>query len=138
MTVSASRDERLGDRRVRRPERDPDAGATLDLLAPRPERLAPRSPRCARHTAIAYRTSRDVLEQHGELVAAEAGDGVAGSDRLEALGDLDQERVAGIVPEAVVDQLEPVEVEEEHPDPNSPRRVDASACSSRSEQQPVR
>ena len=56
----------------------------------------------------------DVLQQHRELVAAEAGDGVAGTDRaVEPLGDGLQELVADGVSERVVDQLEAVEVEEE-------------------------
>src|SRR6185295_5593995 len=56
----------------------------------------------------------DVLEQHGEFVAAEAGDGVAGADGLlEAPRGLDQELVAGAVAHGVVDELEAVEVEEE-------------------------
>ena len=63
---------------------------------------------------------RLVLEadaEDGELVAAEAGDevGVAHGG-LEPLRDLDQQAVAGLVPEAVVDDLEVVEVEEEDGD----------------------
>ena len=55
----------------------------------------------------------DVLQQDRELVAAEAGRGVAGADaRVEPLGDLDEHLVAGSVAEAVVDGLEVVEVEE--------------------------
>ena len=63
---------------------------------------------------------RLVLEadaQDGELVAAEAGDqiGVAHGG-LEPLRDLDQQPVAGLVAEAVVDDLEVVEVEEQDRD----------------------
>jgi hypothetical protein len=55
-----------------------------------------------------------VLDEHGELVAAEAGHGVAGPHaRVEPLRDLDEEPVAGGVAEAVVDLLEAVQVEEE-------------------------
>jgi len=58
-----------------------------------------------------------VLEQHGELVAAEAGDGVGRADAgAEPAGDGDEELVADLVAEAVVDDLEPVEVEEEDAD----------------------
>ena len=55
-----------------------------------------------------------VLGEDHELVAAEAGDGVVGAhDRAEPLGEADEQLVAGAVAEAVVDDLEPVEVEEE-------------------------
>lgn len=50
-----------------------------------------------------------------EFVAAEPGRGVTGPDGLvEAAGGLDEEFVAGLVAEAVVDRLEAVEVDEEH------------------------
>ena len=53
--------------------------------------------------------------QHDELVAAHPGHDVALVDgAAQALGDLDQQPVAGLVTEAVVDDLEVVEVEEEH------------------------
>ena len=55
----------------------------------------------------------DVLEQEGELVAAEARGGVARAHaRCKPLRDLGEHLVAGRVPEAVVDRLEVVEVEE--------------------------
>ena len=54
------------------------------------------------------------FEQDGELVAAQPGDGVAGAQaRLEPPRDRDQQLVADQVAEAVVDDLEAVEVEEE-------------------------
>ncbi len=57
----------------------------------------------------------DVLEQHRELVAAEARGGVGPADALvEAPRDLLQHLVARGVAEAVVDRLEVVEVEEDH------------------------
>ena len=56
-----------------------------------------------------------VLDQHGELVAAEPGHGVAGPHAgVQALGHLDEQPVAGGVAEAVVDLLEAVQVEEQH------------------------
>ena len=55
-----------------------------------------------------------VVEEDGELVAAEAGDGVAGPHAgLEPPGDRGEEQVALQVAEAVVDVLEAVDVEEE-------------------------
>ena len=56
-----------------------------------------------------------VAAHDGELVAAEAGDGVAGPDhRGDALGHLGEDEVAGAVAVAVVDRLEAVEVDVEH------------------------
>ena len=55
----------------------------------------------------------DSLEEQGELVAAEPGHSVAGpQDRAQPVRGFDQEPVAGVVPEAVVDGLEMVEVTE--------------------------
>ena len=49
--------------------------------------------------------ARDVLEQHDELVAAEARGGVARAHAgREPLGDVEQRRVPGLVAEAVVDR----------------------------------
>ena len=57
----------------------------------------------------------DVLEQHDELVAAETADGVVGAEhRCEPFGEPDEHVVAGRVTEAVVDDLEVVDVEEHH------------------------
>jgi hypothetical protein len=51
-------------------------------------------------------SGRWVLDQHGELVAAEPGDGVAGAHAgPEAMRDLDQYGVARRVAEPVVDRL---------------------------------
>src|SRR5207249_4413257 len=73
----------------------------------------------------------DVFEEDGELVAAEAGDGVAGSHReLEAPRGLDEQGVAGAVAHAVVDELEAIEVEEEDAEEAvllAPRVADAVA-----------
>jgi hypothetical protein len=57
------------------------------------------------------------LEQHGELVAAEPGDGVAGAGRAgDPLRDAHEQLVTGGVAEAVVDRLEVVQVEEDDGD----------------------
>jgi hypothetical protein len=59
----------------------------------------------------------DVLAQERELVAAEAGDGLVPAQRVpQAVGDRGDQLVAGVVAEAVVDDLEAVEVEEEDGD----------------------
>ena len=57
----------------------------------------------------------DVVEQQRELVAAQPRDGVVGAQRrFEPSRDRLQQLVADGVPEAVVDDLEAVEVEEQH------------------------
>ena len=58
---------------------------------------------------------RLILADDDELVAAEAGDGVAGAhDPAQPVGHRHQQLVAGGVTPAVVDQLETVEVDEQH------------------------
>ena len=69
---------------------------------------------------------RDVVEDDPELVAAEPGDGVAGSQaRREPLADRDQQAVADGVADALVDDLEAVEVEHDHGDGSGVVRADA-------------
>ena len=76
----------------------------------------------------------DPVAQHHELVAAEAGHEVGGAQhRGEAVGHLHQQGVPAVVAVAVVDQLEPVEIEEGQPDqPRLVRRARPSAASRRS------
>ena len=55
------------------------------------------------------------LDQHDELVTAEARDRRIGpADGLDPAGDLDEQGVADLVTERVVDELEPVDVEQQH------------------------
>ena len=92
---------------------DADAGADVDLLAQNPE----GSPKGDSNSLRDAGRGGDVgvLEQDGELVAAEAGGRVLGAQRRsDSVGRLDQHVVAGGVAEAVVDRLEVVEVDEEH------------------------
>ncbi len=57
----------------------------------------------------------DLLQQDGELVTTETGDGVRGPDGgLDPGADLVEKLVAGSMTEQVVDPLEPVEVAEQH------------------------
>ena len=59
----------------------------------------------------------EAVDEDAELVAAEAGDDVAGPQvGAQPRRDRPQQLVAGVVADAVVDQLEVVEVEEEDPD----------------------
>ena len=78
---------------------------------------------CTRSAALRALVGRRALEQHRELITAESGDGVALTEGLlEAPRDLDEQRVAGRMAEAVVDRLEVVEIDEEHRRPAVPRR----------------
>ena len=53
-------------------------------------------------------------DQHGELVAAQAGEDVAAAQRAaQAGGDLDEQTVALLVTQRVVDLLEAIEVDEQ-------------------------
>ena len=68
-----------------------------------------------RATAIAASTFGRVIDEHRELVAAEPRDRVAGARALhETVREVAQQRIARAVPEAVVDGLEIVEVDEQH------------------------
>ena len=59
-----------------------------------------------------------VVDQHGELVAAEPCRKVAGADdALDPCADLREELVSDVVAPAVVHRLEPVEVDVEDSDP---------------------
>jgi hypothetical protein len=93
----------------RDPDRDPDAQvAALDA-----ERLLHRAQDPLGDHRRLGRLG-EPLQQHRELVAAQARDGVAGAQRAgDPLGEGDEQLVADGVAEAVVDLLELVEVEEQ-------------------------
>ena len=92
-------------------DRDADARLHVERLAGDLERLA-HGGEHALGDLDRLRALADALEQDPELVAAEAGRGVAGAQAAaQALGDLDEQLVAGGVAERVVDRLEVVEVE---------------------------
>ena len=68
-----------------------------------------RDPICDRDR---FRAVVEPVEQHRELVATQAGEHVgAAHQRLHAVGDLDEQLVAGAVPERVVHDLEVIDVE---------------------------
>ena len=93
-------------------EGDADAGARLDVVARDPERPAQHveQPLGQRHGVV---VRPGVVGEDGELVAPEASDDVFRADALlDSARDGDQELVADGVAEAVVDQLEAIEVEE--------------------------
>ena len=123
-------------------ECDPDAGADEHLRAPNDHGSNDVGQQALRDLGgeIARGVGLQVLAENRELVAAESRDRVARPDqRLELARHLDQQLVARVVPEAVVDVLEAVEVEERHADV----RLRARAARDRlaepvDEQQPVR
>ena len=64
---------------------------------------------------IRARSSSACGQDHGELVTAQAGEDVRLAHLLpQELGDAPDDGVAGVVAEAVVDELEIVEVEQQH------------------------
>ena len=84
-------------------------------------------------TSVRLRRGRRGGTHHDELVAAQTGRRVrVAEDGLYAGRHLLQDEVADAVAEGVVDRLEPVEVEQEHPDASPSRRDLASACCRRS------
>ena len=109
-------EQRLGVLAVLGVERDADARLDLDgelvELEPLGDRLAHARAGLDRGVGPA-----DVGDQHRELVAAEAGDGVAGAQsRGQPRADRAQQQVAVVVAERVVDLLEAVEVDHQHGD----------------------
>ena len=75
----------------------------------------------------------EVLENHHELVAAQASDRVALAQRmLKARADGSQQTIASLVTECVVDFLESVEIEEDERERGFFRRARAIACKRRS------
>ena len=71
--------------------------------------------RCAACSAIVF---VGVLDQHGELVAAEPRRKIAGADdALDARADLREQLVARVVAPAVVHRLEAVEIDVQHGEP---------------------
>ena len=79
----------------------------------------------------------DLREEHGELVAGEAreqrpGAGIAGELGIDhdaqPVGDHDQQLIAAGMAEAVVDLLEPVEIDEQHRRLGRACTIARSAC----------
>ena len=105
------------------PGGDADAGAGVHLAALDDDRGVEGVEDALGHLDHGAGVGR-VLEEHRELVAAEPGGGVAGAQAAaQAVGHRAEELVAGAVAEAVVDELEVVEVDEGH---RGDRRVGAS------------
>ena len=110
-------EQRLGRLELAARERDADARGDEHLAVGERDRLRQTAVRHALGELLRGRPRRGRRAEHGELVAAEAGDRVARADRgAQPVGDGDEQPVAGGVAEAVVDHLEVVEVEEQHRD----------------------
>ena len=102
--------------------RHADAGPDVDVATLDLEQRPHRRGQAVRDAHRRLHVGR-VAQEHGELVATETGRHVRGSqDRMEAIPDGDQQRVTRGVAEAVVDQLEVVQVDEQH-DRHHPARV---------------
>ena len=98
------------------PDRDTDRGGEHHLVGIQDERSAQRFVETAREVGDLVDVVHLVAE-HDELVAAEPRDGVALTrPRPQPLGNVDEQRVTDVVAEAVVDVLEPIQVEQHHPD----------------------
>ena len=116
-------------------ERDADAGARQHLGAVDHASAPTPPPAGAAASAMRVVGVVHLLQQHGELVAAQPRHQVARAHAVgQAARHLAQQRVAGDVAEAVVDDLEAVEVEEHHREARAsrPARVRSTATSSRS------
>ena len=93
---------------------DADAARREQLVLAQPERASDRG----QYVLGQLQHDREpvhLAHQHRELVATEAGQRVLRPDAgAQPVGDAHQQLVADLVAEAVVDQLEPVQVEEQH------------------------
>jgi hypothetical protein len=93
-------------------DRHADAAGDVDLASVEVKRRLQGRKHARCHRRDALRRLQVLLDQ-SELVAAEAGPGVAcAGDRGQALGDLSQQRIAGKMAKRVVDLLELIEVEQ--------------------------
>ncbi len=120
-------------------EHQADAGANVELPAADVDR------RGQGHTyALGDRLGlggfTDLLEQQGELVPAEPRGGVARAHAaLDAPRHGEEQLVTGVVTEPVVDELEPVEIEEQHGQTSAVSRPPSEGVGDTiGEQRPVR
>jgi hypothetical protein len=95
-------------------ERNPDAGAAEYLVPVHMKRFFEQmhDAFCNIHSGMRL---AQIFKQHGELIAAKTRQGVARSHALlQTTGDGDQQLIADEMPQAVIDQFEPVEIEDEN------------------------
>ena len=104
----------LGRRAARDGEGDADAHRDEQLALLEEERPLQLGAEALGHRGDRARVLH-VLEEDGELVAAEPGDGVLRPQADgQPLAEADEQLIARAVSEAVVDDLEAVEIEEQH------------------------
>jgi len=95
-------------------ERNPDAGAAEHLVLVHMKRFFEQMQDafCNIHSGMRL---AQIFEQHGELIATEVRQGIARSQALlKTTGDGDQQLIADEMPQAVIDQFEPVEIEDQN------------------------
>ena len=99
---------------ARMPQRDAHAGGGEQFAPGHPHRRA----QCSQHAPaqfLGHQRALEVLGQDRELIAAQARDHVtAAHSAHDAAAGLDQQFVADCMTDAVVDQLEAVEIKEQH------------------------
>ena len=107
--------------RARQRDADAHAGEHLDpLYLQRGSHLLVNSLGHARGVGL----GADVVEQDGELITAEAGQRISRANAaLEAARRRAQDLVTDLVAEAVIDRLEPIEIEVEHREPRIAQRA---------------
>ena len=116
MATSAHRSSASFSSRVIRKQGDTDARAHVYGQAVELERFLDRAQHARRHAPRSAKIA-DRWQNHGEFVAAEAGDGIRLADDADkALAQFGEEQVAHVVPERIVDVLEAVQVEHEQGD----------------------
>ena len=100
--------------RIARTEgRDADRGGRVDGPAFDGQRFGDAILQCG-HAAREVRAVPEIAEEHRELIAAEARDGIGRSGKsLQSLGDGAQELIAGRMTERIVHQFEVVEIDED-------------------------
>ena len=113
--TSRGRRSRARRPRWRRERGTPGRGSPTRRSGARRGRAAARARGAGARRSATPRRGREVLEQDGELVAAEPRGGVLGAQAgRQSLGGRAQQLVADRVAEAVVDRLEVVEIDEDH------------------------
>ena len=102
---------------VRRIHRDADRGRGLAFVAAQLQRLAEHGQQPARD-AFDLISFAAFFQNDDEFVAAEPGHDVARTQRgAQPVRDFHQQHVAGIMPQRIVDDLEPVEIDEQQRKP---------------------
>ena len=113
--MSALFNERVDVAAVERIQRQPNTRLEVDAEPAQLKRLL----ECYQELlgdGLSGRAGRQVSQQDGELVAAEARDGVAGSEHVaQPRGQFLEEKVAAVVSECVVDFLEMVQIDDQNP-----------------------